>query len=129
VWVALEGRHGIAVTLGQHRGIGNHIGHGGTDAAVVRRDTGLEHFRDILLRPIADAARINIRKITDPFGTRAASKLRFGFDTAESIPGRVTFGAMPERFNEIMAPVPRVAPGRLRPHSVHGQNEDISKIL
>ena len=51
----------LAVALRQHRRIGDDIGHRRADAAMVGRIPGLQHLGDLLLRPVADARRRDIR--------------------------------------------------------------------
>ena len=111
------GRDGGAVLGAELRSIAHHLHHRAADAVAVRQVAGLQHGRDILLRPVADPLLRDVGHPSIAFEIRPARETLPEFDAAQKIARAVAFGAMRGPVHQISAPIPlrgfcRVGPER-----------------
>src|SRR3954451_1328443 len=81
---------------------------------MVRRIAAFQGLGDLLLGPISDPRRRDIRKISDTFRVGAAGEARLPLDASKKISRRMALSAMRCRFNQILAAVPLAAAIRTR---------------
>jgi hypothetical protein len=73
---------------------------------MVRRIARLQQLGDLLLGPVADPRRRDIRNVSCAARVLATGKARLWLDGPEQVAGRMTFGAMPYSLGEILAAIP-----------------------